>query len=99
MARALAEFGVAGVRTTIPFHAAVMGHADFVAGRLSTAFAEQVLRTGLRRKEPARRRVAMAAAAIRAYREAARPALSTPAASGSPWALAARPGGRPAGWR
>jgi acetyl-CoA carboxylase biotin carboxylase subunit len=99
MTRALAEFGVAGVRTTIPFHRRVMGHPDFVAGRLSTAFVAEVSRTGSRRAEPARRRVAIAAAAIRAYREAARPAAPAAAAGASPWALAARPGARPAGWR
>jgi acetyl-CoA carboxylase biotin carboxylase subunit len=99
MARALAEFGVAGVRTTIPFHATVMGHPDFAAGRLSTAFVERVFRAGPRRAGLSRRRVAMAAAALRAYREASRPALPPPAAGASPWALAARPGGRSRGWR
>jgi len=99
MTRALAEFGVAGVRTTLPFHAAVMRHPDFVAGRLSTAFVEHAFRAGPRDGKAAHARVAMAAAAIRAYRDAARPAAPAPTGTASPWALAARPGARPAGWR
>jgi acetyl-CoA carboxylase biotin carboxylase subunit len=43
MARALAEYRVVGVRTTIPALAAIVAHPDFRAGRLSTAFLEQVL--------------------------------------------------------
>jgi acetyl-CoA carboxylase biotin carboxylase subunit len=38
MRRALAETIVAGVPTTIPFHAHVMGEADFVAGRYDTGY-------------------------------------------------------------
>jgi acetyl-CoA/propionyl-CoA carboxylase biotin carboxyl carrier protein len=38
MARALAEFDVGGVPTTIPFHRAVMVHPAFRAGAVSTSF-------------------------------------------------------------
>jgi acetyl-CoA/propionyl-CoA carboxylase biotin carboxyl carrier protein len=38
MARALAEFDVGGVPTTIPFHRAVMAHPPFRAGAVSTSF-------------------------------------------------------------
>ncbi|MFM9107650.1 MAG: acetyl-CoA carboxylase biotin carboxylase subunit [Chloroflexota bacterium] len=38
MARALAEYEVAGVATTIPFHRNVMAHPAFRAGDVSTAF-------------------------------------------------------------
>ncbi len=90
--RALAEFGVAGVATTIPFHRAVVRHPDFVAGRLSTAFVERLAGDLVARPDPARRRAVLVAAALGAYRraEAARPAVL--AAGPSPWALAARPG-------
>jgi acetyl-CoA carboxylase biotin carboxylase subunit len=43
MARALAEYEVVGVRTTIPVLRRIVRHPDFVAGRLSTAFLERLL--------------------------------------------------------
>ena len=45
MLRALAEFEVAGVTTTIPFHQKLLRHPDFVAGRLSTQFLERMAPT------------------------------------------------------
>ncbi|SJM65395.1 pyruvate carboxylase [Gulosibacter sp. 10] len=39
--RALAEFRVRGIATNIPFQSAVLGHADFLAGELSTGFIEE----------------------------------------------------------
>jgi acetyl/propionyl-CoA carboxylase alpha subunit len=96
MARALAEFGVAGVRTTIPFHAAVMRHPDFVAGRLSTAFVARAFPGGLPAGPPETARAAVVAAALAAVRRAETvPSAPMPAADPSPWALAARPGAPP----
>lgn len=40
MERALQEFAIEGVPTTIPFHLAVLGHEDFRSGRFDTRFAE-----------------------------------------------------------
>jgi acetyl/propionyl-CoA carboxylase alpha subunit len=98
MAGALAEFGVAGVRTTIPFHLAVVRDPDFVAGRLSTAFVERRSATAAPRPDPMRRRAVLVAAALHAARRAeqARPALVT--AEPSPWAQAGRPGLRRGSW-
>ena len=45
MERALHEFAVAGVKTNIPFHLAVMGNERFARGELGTRFIEQ--ETGL----------------------------------------------------
>ncbi len=42
MRRALGEFQVEGVATTIPFHQKLLQHPDFVAGRLSTRFLERL---------------------------------------------------------
>ena len=92
MASALAEFGVAGVRTTIPFHRAVMRHPDFVAGRLSTAFVGRLGGELVAPPDPATRRVAIVAAALHAYRRASQTPLVSPAPGPSPWAMAARPG-------
>jgi acetyl-CoA carboxylase biotin carboxylase subunit len=91
MRRALAEFGVAGVRTTLPFHAAVMRHHEFRAGRLSTAFVERLAMDGAR-GSGAHARVAVVAAALAAYRRGAGPVQAAPASAPSAWALAARPG-------
>jgi acetyl/propionyl-CoA carboxylase alpha subunit len=92
MRGALAEFAVAGIRTTIPFHRAVMRHADFLAGRLSTAFVERAFPRGrgLPAPSPERARAAAVAAALRARAlvSAPPPALPDP----SRWAMSGRPG-------
>jgi acetyl-CoA carboxylase biotin carboxylase subunit len=43
MARALGEYKVTGVRTTIPVLARIIAHDDFRAGRLSTQLLERIL--------------------------------------------------------
>jgi acetyl-CoA carboxylase biotin carboxylase subunit len=49
MLRALDEFVIEGVPTTIPFHRKVLADPEFVAGRFDTGFVERFLR----RDEPA----------------------------------------------
>ena len=44
MRRALDEFIVEGVTTTIPFHKHVMSHPKFVSGRFGNHFADEVVR-------------------------------------------------------
>jgi acetyl-CoA carboxylase biotin carboxylase subunit len=92
MSAALAEFGVGGVRTTIPFHRAVMRHPDFLAGRLSTGFVERAFAGGRGRPTPSpeRARVAAVAAALRARADT--PAPPRAPAAPSRWAMASRPG-------
>jgi biotin carboxylase len=41
--RALSEFVVAGVKTTIPFHQAALDDPAFVEGRYDTRFVEELL--------------------------------------------------------
>jgi acetyl-CoA carboxylase biotin carboxylase subunit len=38
MQRALDEFLIEGVKTTIPFHQKVMSHPDFLSGKYTTKF-------------------------------------------------------------
>jgi acetyl-CoA carboxylase biotin carboxylase subunit len=38
MKRALDEFVIEGVKTTIPFHRQLMDHPDYLAGNYTTAF-------------------------------------------------------------
>ncbi len=40
MRRALDEFVIEGIKTTIPFHRALMDHPDFIAGNYTTKFME-----------------------------------------------------------
>jgi acetyl/propionyl-CoA carboxylase alpha subunit len=92
MTRALDEFSVAGVQTTIPFHRAVMRHPDFVAGRLSTAFVERAFAGGNGIAPPSRDRARAAAVAV-ALRARERTPEPPPTESGpSRWAMASRPG-------
>jgi acetyl-CoA carboxylase biotin carboxylase subunit len=92
MRAALAEFGVGGVRTTLPFHRAVLEHSDFLAGRLTTTFVEHAFPggRGLPGPTPERARVAAVAAALRARAAPATPV--PPPATPSRWAMAGRPG-------
>jgi acetyl-CoA carboxylase biotin carboxylase subunit len=70
MKRALSEFVVQGIKTSIPFHQRVMRHPKFLAGSYDTGFIENYVKGS----EPAddgageARRVAMMLAAIAAYR-------------------------------
>ncbi|KWW50502.1 hypothetical protein AWW69_15060 [Bacillus cereus] len=41
MKRALSEFVVEGVHTTIPFHLQLLDHPDFVKGEFNTKFLEE----------------------------------------------------------
>jgi acetyl-CoA carboxylase, biotin carboxylase subunit len=94
MSRALTEFTVAGVKTTIPFHRAVMSHPEFRAGRLSTAFVDRALGGGreLPAASPARARAAAVAVVLRS--RAATPTAAPTLDGPSRWTLASRPGSR-----
>ena len=94
MERALAEYHVSGVRTTLPVLRRIIGHPDFAAGRLDTHFMER-LPGGHAGGSP--RSLAIVAAVLEAYERAGRE-TPAPAATGmSPWTRAGRPGA--AGWR
>jgi acetyl-CoA carboxylase biotin carboxylase subunit len=68
MRRALSEYKLLGIQTTLPFFERVLRHPDFLAGDFDTSFVE----VAFRRHEPehaAPLEVAAAAAAIQAFRE------------------------------
>jgi acetyl-CoA carboxylase biotin carboxylase subunit len=50
--RALGEYEIQGIHTSIPFFRRVLEHPDFVAARLDTGFIDRVLKAGLMREEP-----------------------------------------------
>src|SRR5881296_4667382 len=92
MARALAEYRVVGVRTTIPVLAHIIAHADFRAGRLSTRLLERIM-AGLPPARGRLRSVALVAAVLTEYERLGHPPLTpSPAADAWRW-------GRRSGWR
>ena len=68
MQRALSEYAVRGIKTTIPFHARVMKNKHFLAGDFDTNFID----TQFRREDASRGKpltdIALLAAAIQAFR-------------------------------
>jgi acetyl-CoA carboxylase biotin carboxylase subunit len=100
--RALAEFVVKGIKTSIPFHQKVVRHPVFIAGRYDTSFIEAHMQGGKggggdeEGEEAAEaRRVALMLAAIAAYRrEKERASRAVAASSGraaeDPWKQAGR---------
>ena len=94
--RALSEFVVKGIRTSIPFHQRVVRHPVFLQGRYDTGFIDTHMNGG--RADPGSeseavgeaRRVAFMLAAIAAYRRDKERAgraevASSNTGSGSPW--------------
>jgi acetyl-CoA carboxylase biotin carboxylase subunit len=47
MSRALSEYMITGIKTTIPFQMAIMQNARFRAGKYHTGFVEEILRDGV----------------------------------------------------
>src|SRR5262249_45452639 len=89
MARALAEYHVSGVRTTLPVLRRIIGHPDFAAGRLDTHFMERLPGGGA---GSSRRPLALVAAAIEACERRGKGAPAPPAPGRRPWTRAGRPG-------
>jgi acetyl-CoA carboxylase biotin carboxylase subunit len=96
MARALEEYKVVGVQTTIPILQRIIAHPDFAAGRLSTGFMERLLAADRPEAGGQHRRIALIAAVLTAYERAGRPgpASAAPAPSSSAWRQALRPSWR-----
>jgi acetyl-CoA carboxylase biotin carboxylase subunit len=94
MLRALGEYHVAGVRTTIPVLSRIVGHEDFRAGRLSTHLLERVL-PELSGREPHLRTVAIIAATLAEYARLDHAVPPPAGETASVWRLGTRPGWRP----
>jgi acetyl-CoA carboxylase biotin carboxylase subunit len=89
MRRAIAEYRVVGIRTTLPFFDRVLRDPGFVAGEFDTSFvATLVARGDARAERPAE--LAVIAAAIRAYEERRRPRTRATAPAASAWRAAGR---------
>ena len=91
MRRALAEYRIEGIQTTIPFFTFIMNHPDFRAGRFDTGFIDRLLpEMNLEGDLDGERhtRAAIAAAAILAFEESQR--VQLPSEEKSRWREAAR---------
>ena len=94
MTRALAEYRVVGVHTTIPVLAHVMAHEDFRAGRLSTLFLERIM-PGLAPARGRLRSVAVIAAVLAEYDRLGRgEPTPSPVVTADAWRSGRRPGWR-----
>jgi acetyl-CoA carboxylase, biotin carboxylase subunit len=94
MRRALGEYVIGGIRTTIPFHQWLMDDEDFLAGRLDTGFIERRYRPQTAPPDETTQDMALIAAVLD-YWQATRQATATPMShSGrddvNPWKLAGR---------
>jgi acetyl-CoA carboxylase biotin carboxylase subunit len=95
--RALKEFVVKGIKTSIPFHRAVMDHPVFRAGRYDTSFIERHMGEATFVQDEDERKVGVLLAAIGAYKRdrdlALRAQNAGPRGAGrSAWKSALRPG-------
>ncbi|MBZ5514474.1 MAG: acetyl-CoA carboxylase biotin carboxylase subunit [Acidobacteriia bacterium] len=89
--RALAEYEVFGIQTTIPFFRRVVEHPEFLAGEIDTSFIDRALAEGILcgdKASPEEERVALLATALDAARD--RPAGSFPVPRESMWKAAGR---------
>jgi len=94
MRRALGEYVIGGIKTTIPFHQWLMDDDDFLAGRLDTGFIERRYRPQAAHPDELTQDMALIAAVLDQW-QATRQATATPVSpSGgddvNPWKLAGR---------
>jgi acetyl-CoA carboxylase biotin carboxylase subunit len=90
MTRALSEYTIRGVETSIPFHLLVMGHPKFLEGDYDTTFIDKVL--GKIKYEKSNYEVAAISAVLAKLFKKERARVLTPQESRrvSPWKLAGR---------
>jgi len=94
MQRALEEYRIVGIKTTIPFYQRILNSFRFMAGQLDTAFLDQT-RPPIGEEEPAQLQAAAIAAALlfhRRYQGGGEPAAGTDETRGteSAWKRAGR---------
>jgi acetyl-CoA carboxylase, biotin carboxylase subunit len=95
MRRALAEYKILGIHTTIPFHVRLMDSPTFIANRFDTAFLERQERAAPEKSLAQVKVAALAAAAVAHYAKRDASAALGKTVSGNqqnPWRLLGRPG-------
>ena len=96
MKRALGEYIVTGVKTTIPFHIRVMNNRHFLEGNFDTNFIDKVFVQEERERELPHFHVAVITAAIQLFLDERKQAIARrPVGAGEPaslWKYSSRPG-------
>lgn len=91
MRRALREFTIVGVSTSIPFHLAMLDDPNFISGDIDTDYAERAINMSSDDRPQTTETAALAAAAfLRRFGERPLPLASRDGANGNAWATAAR---------
>jgi acetyl-CoA carboxylase biotin carboxylase subunit len=91
MKRALLEYEIIGIETTIPFFRRILDHPDFTAGRIDTGFIDRVLSQGWFSEEEPCEEAELAALVTSALEAARQPATPAPAVfNQSAWKNAGR---------
>ena len=96
MTRALKEYVIKGIKTTIPFHERVMEKLDFKAGRIDTTFIDTKFVKDESARELLHREIAVISAAVFTYHKEKQtmiPKAALGAPAESPWKLAGRQAG------
>ncbi len=92
MRRALEEYTILGVKTSIPFHRRMLDDPQFLSGQVHTQFVEGWLATGMGQATDTNAEIALIAGALYLHtkKSSVPAAQGQAAAAGSPWTLAAR---------
>jgi len=89
MKRALREYWIHGIRTTVPFHMQVLTNEQFLTGEYDTSIVDSI--SGELRPEEVDSSVAAVAAVVMAHRRKQRTMLSSRSRTGDrPWKMAGR---------
>jgi acetyl-CoA carboxylase, biotin carboxylase subunit len=89
MTRALEEYQILGIKTTIPFYERVMRNPQFICGNVTTAFIDEVFREEDESREHPLEHIAIIAAAISQF-ESSAAIVSQPPQGQNPWKALAR---------
>ncbi|MEW6684618.1 MAG: acetyl-CoA carboxylase biotin carboxylase subunit [Candidatus Edwardsbacteria bacterium] len=88
MQRALSEYKIKGIKTTIPFHKRILSHRDFLGGNFDTGFLQKILDTPLPKEQ--NEEIAAMAAAIIALKEEESPIIKESKETMSNWKKVSR---------
>ncbi|HYJ92007.1 MAG TPA: hypothetical protein VEV84_11905, partial [Pyrinomonadaceae bacterium] len=91
MRRALGEYEISGLKTTLPFFREVMRDAEFIEGRLDTAFISRFFeRRQAKLPDTRTRDIAVIAAALAYSKSSPAKTVAAPSRKLSPWVMSGR---------